>query len=367
MYEKKNSGLVRDLEKIILEKNILDDKFIKDPEKKIDAFNKIILYRSKYSGYGKTTEIKYEVKKKGKYFYFPLGGCFNRKYIIDNLTNLKLDLRNASSIYLHLDLSETDNDNLMNEILFKLLILRYIDSNENLYYLGYDVNIIIEIPNGFVEFDKKYKLLNKFKKVNIDKLQPLRLEENSIYIKDSPISIVAEILTLYDNKGILTKNINLNAKIKMSAEECDKIINKYFNTENQNYYQKMNFIKILSTQFVKFTNSLYFAYDPRSLIKEIIQKSRYIIISNFIELTKIFTRSPFDYVLTMQNQSMEIMGKYNYNKAVEDGIMTLLNDNMKQEIFSFKKIDPSLVFFNRDGLTYSIISNNDKKNWIIKI
>ena len=33
---------------------------------------------------------------------------------------------------------------------------------------------------------------------------------------------------------------------------------------------------------------------------------------------------------------------------------------MKNEIFSFRKIEPSLVFFNSDGATYSIISNNDK-------
>ena len=35
---------------------------------------------------------------------------------------------------------------------------------------------------------------------------------------------------------------------------------------------------------------------------------------------------------------------------------------MKQEIFSFEKIKPSLVFFNRDGGSLSIISNNDKKD-----
>jgi len=31
----------------------------------------------------------------------------------------------------------------------------------------------------------------------------------------------------------------------------EAIINKYFNVENKNYYQKMNFIKILSMQFKK--------------------------------------------------------------------------------------------------------------------
>ena len=237
MYENKGSGLVRDLERIIPERNILNDRYMKHSNKFNDVFNKNELYCSKYSGYGKTTEIKYKVKNKGKnarYVYFPLGGSFNRKYIIDNLMERKLNSRNGNNIYLHLDLSETDDDNLMNEILFKLIILRYLDSNEKLYYLGYDINIIIEIPNGFIEFDKKYKLLNLFKKVNIDELKPLRLEENVKIVRDSPISIVAEVLILYDNKMIEKENINLDGKIRMSAEECEKIINKYFNVKNQN-------------------------------------------------------------------------------------------------------------------------------------
>ena len=76
---------------------------------------------------------------------------------------------------MHLDLSETDNDDLMNEILLKLIILRFIDSDEKLFYLVYEINLIIEIPKGFIEFDKKYKLLNLFKKIYIDKVRPLRL------------------------------------------------------------------------------------------------------------------------------------------------------------------------------------------------
>ena len=363
IYEKRDSGLVRDLEKIIPERNILQEKYMKRPEKFIDVFNKNELYCSKFSGYGKTTEIKYKVKSMGenaKYIYFPLGGSFDRKYIIDNLMKHKIDSRNGNSTYLHLDLSDTDNKDLMSEILFKLIILRYLDSNEKFYYLGYDVNIIIEIPNGFAKFDQKYKLLNLIKKVNIDELKPLRLEENAKIIRDSPISIVAEVLTLYDNKSIETNNINLDGEIKMSAGECEQIINKYFKSKNGNYYQKMNFIKILSNQFKSFTENPYFFYENNSLIKDVIKKSRYTIITNFIKLTTIFTQSPFDSILTMDNKSKEVMGDYNDVRAVEDGIAKLADEKMKQEIFSFKKIEPSLVFFNLDKITYSIITNNDK-------
>ena len=146
----------------------------------------------------------------------------------------------------------------------------------------------------------------------------------------------------------------------MSAEECEKIINKYFNVDNQNYYQKMNFIKILSVQFVKFTNSFYFYYDKFSFIKEVVQNARITIISNFIKLTEVFTRSPFDSVLTMQEKSLEIMGQNSDTKAFEEGLKALSDEKLKREVFSFQKIDPSLVFFSKDGSTYSIISDNDK-------
>ena len=363
IYENKDSGLVRDLGKLIPERNILNDIYINHPEKLDNVFNKNELYLSKFSGYGKTTEIKYKVKSMGnnaKYVYFPLGGSFTRKYVLDNLMKHELDSRNGKSTYLHLDLSYTDNVDLMSEILFKLIILRYLDSNEKLYYLGHDLNIIIEIPNGFVKFEQKYKLLDLFKKEYIEELKPLRLEENVKLIKDSPISIVAEVLTLYDSKEIETKNINLEGNITMSAAECEKIINKYFNVKNQNYYQKMNFIKILSNQFKSFTESGFFFYEEDSLIKNVIKKSRYTIITNFIKLTTVFTQSPFDSILTMQEKTMKIMGDYNENKAIDEGIMALADEKAKKEIFSFKKIEPNLVFFNADKATYSIISNNDK-------
>ena len=362
LYEKIDSGLVRDLEKIIPERNIFNNYFLKKPENKNKELEKIILYSSIYSGYGKTTEIKYKVKsKQGIYKYLPIGGCFSRDYIIDNLLNLNIDFQKAKDTYIHLDLSEADNDDLMNEILFKLIILRSIDSNERKYYIGNDINIIIEIPKGFVIFEEKYKVLSLFNKIYIDKLYPLKLEEGVKIIGESPISTVAEVLSFYDEGKIGKKNIDLNAPIQKTAKECEKIIDKYFNVENQSYYQKMNFIKILAVQFKKFTHNPYFDY---SLYGEdpLIEKARISAISNFVGLTKVFTRSPYDGVLLSQYKSMKLFGKYNEEKAIEEGIKKLADKEGKREIFSFKKIKPSLVFFNMDGGSLSIITNNNKND-----
>ena len=353
-YEKIDSGLVRELEKIIPENNILSNYFLQKPENKNKELEKIDLYSSIYSGYGKTTEIKYYVKdKKGDYKYLPLGGSFSRDYVIKNLNNLNINLQKIKNIYLH------------NEILFKLIILRCLDSNEKIYYLGHDINIIIEIPKGFVIFDEKYQILNLFKKHYIEKLCPLRLEEGVKKIGDSPIAIVSEVLSFYDKDLIGKNNIDLNAPIKMTAKQCEKIIDKFFNVENQSYYQKMNFIKILSVQFKKFTNNPYFdysLYNNKFTEDKLIMKARISVIENFIKLTKVFTQSPFDGVLLSQYKSMKLFGKYNEEKAIEEGIKKLANKDGKREIFSFKQIKPSLVFFNMDGGSLSIITNNDKKD-----
>lgn len=97
----------------------------------------------------------------------------------------------------------------------------------------------------------------------------------------------------------ILKNIDLNEKISKTEKECEEIINKYFIVENQNYYQKINFIKIFSVQFKKFTENPYFNYEMANedFRGEIIAKARKNIIRNFIELTKVFTQSPFDKVL----------------------------------------------------------------------
>ena len=195
------------------------------------------MYSSKYAGYGKTTEIIYKVKKlRGDYYYLPIGGSFTRDFVVNNLENLNLNLENGYKSYLHIDLSETDNDDLMSEILFKLLILKHLDSKENIFYLGFDINIIVELPKGFIDFEKKFQIFQLFeKKVHLDKLCPLRLEENIQYVRESAISIVAETLSLYEKGEIEIKNINLDEKISKSAKECDEIINRHFEVKNQNY------------------------------------------------------------------------------------------------------------------------------------
>ena len=250
----------------------------------------------------------------------------------------------------------------MNELLFKLLILRFIDSEDKIFYLGNDVNFIIEIPNCFIDFKYKYSLLTLFKNIHIEKLCPLRLEENITKVQDSPISIVAETLKLYDNEKIGTKNINLQDNIKIKAFECEQIINRHFKIENHNYYQKINFIKILSVQFKKLCKNIDFDYDiaSKNWKKDIICDIRKCIIKKIITLAEVFSRSPYDLLLKKKNSSIKLFDKSQENKIKEEALISFSHE--MKEIFSFELIKQSLVFFNRDGNSLNIISNIQDKN-----
>ena len=364
MFQEKNSGLGRELKKIISDKKILNSFYCKEPSKMTNIFNETELYSSKFAGYGKSTEIKYRIKdKNGIYNYLPIGGSFTRDYIIQNLKNLNIN-SNSSHIdmnYLHIDLSDTENDDLMDEILFKLLILRCVDSKEKVYFLGYQTKIFIEIPTGFIDFQEKYKLLTLFKKNHIERLPPLRIEEGAYILLDSPISIVAETLHYYETNRIAEHNIDLTKAIDRPAYECQMIIDRYFPSQNNNYYQKTNFIKILSVQFLKFCNNIYF--NPLNCTPQnadAVKKARHLVVKNFISLSKVFTCSPYDSILLGQAESMKYMDKSKKLNIKENALLSLAKD--KKEIFSFEKIKPSLVFFNKDGQSLSIISNCNKSD-----
>ena len=361
IYQKEDSGLSKDIMKLIPNKYDISKHMEKIKEKIIQLKN-IEIYTSKFAGYGKTTEIKYKVKdNNGNYYYLPIGGTLSRNFVINILERLNLDMENRRKIYLHIDLSEADNDELMDEIIFKIVILKYLNSKDKIFYLGNEINMLIELPKGFIDFKEKYPIFKfaLFSVKNIEKLETLRLEENIKYIKDSPISIVAETLEKYDT-GQYYENVDLDMPIRKSAYDCQRIIDKYFTVRNKNYYQKINFIKILSVQFKKFHENIYFNlrnYEGDYQRSEIIKRARRTILQNFISLTKVFTQSPFDSVLSKQVEALKDYGKYNENEMKKIVISSL--EANKDEIFSFQQIDPSLVFFNKDGHSISIISNKE--------
>ena len=64
----------------------------------------------------------------------------------------------------------------MKEFLFSFLFTKFFGQNENLFYLSKDIEIKIEIPNGFIDFFLEFPILNMFQnryEISIKKLPPL--------------------------------------------------------------------------------------------------------------------------------------------------------------------------------------------------
>jgi hypothetical protein len=63
----------------------------------------------------------------------------------------------------------------MLEFLFSILITRFYGQNEDIFFLSKDIQIKLEIPNTFINFFKKFPVLDLFtvKELKISNLPPL--------------------------------------------------------------------------------------------------------------------------------------------------------------------------------------------------
>lgn len=359
----KDTDVLRTIENIVPDKNIIKEDSLNDiTNVKLD---KIQIVTSSKSGFGKSTEIRHNIiNENGKnYYYFPIGGVFTREDIVKRLKKLNLNQNNIASSVIHLDLNDTSLDDLVKEVLFKLLILKSFNSNENIIYFGENIQFIVELPVGFLNYCEKYHILKYVEKRNIDKLLPLRLSSSDTKIKDSLIQIVANTLKIKNNNQIDENNIDLESSTLLSKEECEKLINEAFKGDF-NYYQKMMFIHVLGTQFKMFCNCEFCDYQKSKLFYtdyyaraqlEAIKKSRPIIIEALIDSTKFFTTGPYDKLLASQNESLKEVDHYDEEAMNAQAIKSMEGI---EDTITFDSVKGTLFFFNLDKSFFSIITNS---------
>ena len=385
------------------------DKNIKND----DNLNPVEIWTSNASGVGKSTEIKYEAEKLNlKYLYFPIGGSFTRTEIINRLTKLEINKENYEKNYLHIDVYDSDKNSsiIIREFLFSILITRNYSYDEKTFYLGYNSKIVVELPNGFYNMKDKFKLLNYFtnKELLLNELPKLRETKKLLGNNNEPekqsdnnnktkmksnnnnkltdIQLVTHILKMLEDNSIEDKIFDIEKNIDViPIEECETLINKYFTIKEGNYYQKVAFIHILADQFKKFCLSYYLRPNilkqserAKSLFQRIINKTkinnsitniRKIMIENLIKLTLYFVKGPYNkIVLNQKKTNTQLFGTFNEEKINEIANQYLSN---KDEIISFDKINPSLVFFNEDIQTFSIITTSkpgeEEYNQLLKL
>ena len=368
--------------------NIKSDKKINNNEY-LNQFKKIkktLIIKSNICGLGKSTKIKNKIlNTRKKYIYFQIGGVFTRKELFERVKN-EMPFNEKIDYILHIDLTYTELNNLVMEFLFKFLIMKYYDYNNNIFsYNPKNVEIYIELHNEILNYIEKYPILkfcecNEDDKINYEKLAPLIDEDyrfdKEITIKDSKIQIVSQIFKYLKEKKIGLKNIPLNSKELLplnKVEEknqkennfssCQQLIDYYFNTninnekieiKNPNYYQKKMFINLLAEQFLKFTKSFY--YEPSILFENfsIRLKSekkakikttelRELIINSLINNTKLFVKGPYENLIKEQKETEKYIisdeDQQNQNeikKLAEKKLTTMITyDNIKQSIFAF--------------------------------
>ena len=103
----------------------------------------------------------------------------------------------------------------MKDFLYSFLITKLYGQSENLFYLSKDVEIKIEIPNGFVDFFLKFPLLNMFDKkheMKINNLPELIVPKEI----NSNMQIVCNYLKLLKNgkladHDLYIKNISIDS------------------------------------------------------------------------------------------------------------------------------------------------------------
>ena len=365
------------------ENNIYKEDYIN----KVQKLKKIAVVDSERCGEGKSTFIKTRTKNSTKnYIYFQIGGVFTRKSLFERLIN-QINIQEKQAQYLlHIDLTYTELKDLVLEFLFKFLIMKYYNCDNNIFC--YDRNqfeVFIEIHNEISNFE-----ILKFCNTIHKKMDPLNDEENDNLekkdkrIESSKIQIVAQIFQKLYKKKIGVSNIDLHSskylpinKVQEKDNEkiefvsCQQFIDYYFNNnsdndlkiENPNYYQKKMFINLLADQFTRFTKSIFLSphllfenFSARNNNNDEIGKKksieiRELIINSLIKNTLLFVKGPYENLMKEQKEtdifliSEEEKNREEINRLANDKLKTMVTyDNIKQSILAFDDNKSSFFF-----------------------
>ena len=326
----------------------LDLKNLKSASDIKNFFKNAEIIDSVGCGYGKTTYI---LENKGIIIHFPIGGDLNKKYLEERIEKEIPNTSNLEKCILYINIGQTKDIEILNEFLFKLLIFKKCDFNHNTKYFGPNVIIKIEIPNDFIDYINHFKYLEFFPKFKITDMKRLNLSQN--------IKIVATFLSKFKNNEIYKSNINIETDCDQSQASCDKLINEYIkqNIKNPNFYQKNIFVKILQTEF-KFFNDC-FGLKPKQLILSGNKlKLRNFIINSLINVTRHFTIGPYEDLIKAQDRTKSYMKLSKENKE----LYLYDYEALQIENIKYDDIKPSLITFNKDGNSLTIITTSDENS-----
>ena len=371
LYSKQN---INKIEKFIKEYKPLEYENKIDCKEKIKNILKgyVSLVYSDISGAGKTTYINSSVKNNYNmnYIYFPIKANYTKKELIHQLKDVIKINENVINV-IHLDLYDSISENIIKEFLFDFIFFKFYGEDNDIfnygYYEDYKIKIIIELPNTYKNYFDKYKILNYIhieKQINIlAKNNIINLKENSNKTKigESRIQIVANTINLFNNSKIMTQNLNLYNKELLSQEKCNEIINKTLfdylgeSSNDFNFYQKKNFIKLLSSEFINFSKcaNLSSSKDEMKNIREYIIKSIITNAKNIIELNNL-EKKLFEVNINIKKESEREINFQRIKSEFEK----------EKKMINYDTLNPCLIGLHSDGNFLSVISSNNDNELI---
>ena len=308
-------------------------------------------------GLGKSTFINNKKNKRTDLIYLPIGGDMTKedltKRILTSFEKVKIE-KNKDYI-LHIDFSQTNNTEIIKDFLFKLLILKKIEIGENVIYIKKNIKIKIELANDFFSYTNEYRIFSLFMKTIV-----IRTINTFNFEKDEDkenIKKVSVILNSFKNNEIMSKVPDFEKDYINDENFTKGLILQYLNINNPNYYQIKSFIRILAFEFDKF--NMCYGFYPEVFLENLpylrMTKNealniRKLIIQYFINVTKHFTVGPFEELIKTQDDTRLVLRENNIDKEF---IQKMEN---KIEGITYNDIKPSLVVFNLDGGSVSILT-----------
>ena len=241
----------------------------------------------------------------------------------------------------------------------KLELLEPQDSFKDFEDMEYDKNNNL---TSFLDIQKKNEALN----------------HNYLYKSD--IQIVCNYLKYFremSNKNLFFYDLNekqaelliynyyLDSQF-INEDECNELINQYFNKSNRSYHQIYIYIKVLADQLRKFSINFYLMIEnlkdnrlPGTIRTDIIKA--------FMDLTKYFTIGAFDSILSEQDSSMKsksLSTEFNENNEIINATDKL---SKEESVINFNELnDKALIFINNDGQSFTIITCAPKNSDIYR-
>ena len=365
--------------------------------------NNFRIIKSDASGVGKSRYIR---NLPGVYdsnlIYLPLGGNISKKSIFLRVQESirKLNIKNLTQVFLHIDLNQTNEQDILKDFFFDLFIFKKLSmsskESDKIIYLTNKFQIYIELP--YESLSKFCPVNNYFDKISLFSLIPkqnitdialsklkeyyeemseeekknLLMNPGFEYIKklsDSPLQLVTKTLESYNIRTIDSTLIFPNSTDSLTNEKCNNILNDFLSKIYlPNFYQKNIFIRLLFNQFLYFHQN--YNLDPKILIKNAkklkmkdyrgVLETRHKIIKNLTDHAIFFTKGFSENIMKSQERTNEILQMEDYNlrkKLTEE-----LKERENTTKLRYEQINPSLLLFQKEGYSCKIIPTCKKNS-----